>query len=99
MKGIFPRLYTFITYPVYKHGRKTGKFTVNDNCVGCGLCEKICPLKAIRIENEKPVWQSPQCELCLGCLHRCPKQAINFGGQTAKNGRYVNPQTKLQFWS
>lgn len=95
MKGRFPRLCTFITYPVYKHGRKTYKFTVNDSCVGCGLCENICPRKAIRIENEKPVWQCTQCELCLGCLHRCPKQAINFGRQTVKSGRYVNPQTKL----
>lgn len=88
-----------ITYPVYKifyeSRRKTKKFTVNDNCIGCGLCESICPRKAIVIENGKPIWQKDQCELCLGCLQRCPKKAINYGLNTARHGRYVNPKTKL----
>ncbi len=94
-KGIFPHITTLFTYPIYKHGRKTRDFTVNDSCIGCGLCENICPRKAMRIEKEKPVWQIPQCELCLGCLHRCPKQAIDYGSKTVKNGRYVNLQAKL----
>lgn len=88
-----------ISYPVYKlsyiNKRNTSKFTVNDDCIGCGLCESICPRKAIVIENGKPTWQKDKCELCLGCLQRCPKQAINYGKKTLKSGRYVNPKVKL----
>ena len=90
-----PRLYTFVGTLIFKNGRKTGKFTVNQNCTGCGLCQKICPRKAIALQDKKPRWVKPQCELCFGCLHRCPVEAINYGGQTAAHGRYVNPRTRL----
>jgi len=94
IQGPLPALATFALYPMYKHGRKTRKFTVNSNCTGCGLCERICPRRAIVLQNGKPAWVIPQCELCLGCLNRCPAQAINYG-QSASKGRYVNPLTKL----
>ena len=61
--GPLPRLVTGAVYPLYKYGRKTGKFTVNKSCTGCGLCESICPRKAIKLENESPVWTVPQCEI------------------------------------
>lgn len=34
------------------------------------------------------------CACCLACLHRCPVQAINRGN-SANNGRYINPNVKL----
>jgi len=94
IQGPLPTLATLALYPMYKHGRKTRKFSVNDNCTGCGLCERICPRRAIALQDGKPAWIIPQCELCLGCLNRCPAQAINYG-QSASKGRYVNPLTKL----
>ncbi len=90
-----PRLYSFIGCRVFIMGRKTGKFTVNENCVSCGLCAKVCPRRIIKLENDKPVWTAPQCELCFGCLHRCPTAAINYGKRTTENGRYLNPRTQL----
>ena len=95
VKGRFPRATTFVGYPLYQHGRKTNKFTASDACIGCGLCERICPRKAIQLTGGKPAWVISQCELCLGCLHRCPSVAINYGKKSAENGRYVNPYTKL----
>ncbi|MCL2299461.1 MAG: EFR1 family ferrodoxin [Firmicutes bacterium] len=94
-KGAFPRISTLVAYPLYKYGRKTGKFSVNNGCTGCGLCVKICPRKAIQLESDKPVWTAPQCEFCLGCLHRCPAAAINYGKKSAENGRYVNPNVEF----
>ena len=91
-KGPLPRLVTGAVYPLYKYGRKTGKFAVNESCTSCGLCEKICPRQAIKLKNGSPVWTTPQCETCLGCLHRCPAAAINYGKKSAGNGRYVNPR-------
>jgi len=92
MAGLFPRLVTSVAYPIYKYGRRTKRFQVNDKCISCGLCERICPRKVIKLKNAKPVWETPQCEICLGCLHRCPTAAINYG-KSARNGRYVNPRT------
>ena len=33
--------------------------------------------------------------MCLGCLHRCPKFAIQYGSRTKKHGQYTNPKVKV----
>ena len=94
-KGSFYKLNTALLYPIYEKfgGRKT-KFSASDDCVNCGLCESICPVSAIKIENGKPVWTKEKCDMCLGCLSRCPKNAISIK-KSLKNGRYVNPRVKF----
>lgn len=54
----------------------SSKFTIADNCTGCGICEKICPVNNIKIIDGKPSFVN-KCEHCLGCIHACPSQAIN----------------------
>lgn len=65
-------------------------YWVNNNCSGCGLCEKICPVKNISIENGKPTWNH-RCEQCVACLNLCPKQAIHYNKNTVNKLRYKNP--------
>lgn len=82
---------------MYATKRKTKNLSVNkDACVGCGICAKKCPVGAIQMEEGHPVWKSKECEMCLGCLHRCPKFAIRYGnGKTARHGQYQNPYTRI----
>jgi ferredoxin len=94
-KGVFPRLVTAMLYPLFLNGRKTTKFTVNNDCNSCGLCKKVCPRNTIKMSDGKPVWEKPQCETCLACLHRCPKAAINYGEKTARNGRFLNNRVNI----
>lgn len=72
--------------------RRTKPFRVTaDKCTSCGLCERICPVKAITLKAGKPVWTKPNCTICLGCLNRCPTAAIEFGKNTEGKRRYVFP--------
>ena len=63
------------------------KFNVSDDCIGCGICAKNCPLQNITIENGRPKWNG-HCTNCMSCYHRCPKNAINFGSATQGKGQY-----------
>ena len=33
--------------------------------------------------------------LCLGCLHRCPRFAIQDGRHTKEHGQYTNPNVTI----
>lgn len=99
IKHMAPRTPAFITelvsQPIYDRIRRNPKFHVEDSCIGCGLCERRCPVSAIKMENGRPSWQDNRCVMCFGCLHRCPKFAIQYGKNTKHHGQYTNPNVKL----
>jgi len=47
-----------------------------DRCIGCGECEGICPVKAIKLVNKKSVVDNTKCIGCASCLAICPSMAM-----------------------
>ena len=60
------------------------KIKKGDNCQSCGLCEKICPVGAIRNGRIHS-----QCIRCLRCVTNCPQKAMQY-----KNSRILDVYLK-----
>lgn len=69
------------------------KFYADETCSGCSLCSNLCLSSKIVMNDGKPVWQKDvKCYHCLGCIHYCPKKAIQINKKTKKADRYHHPQ-------
>ena len=45
-------------------------------CIGCKLCDIVCPSGAIRMEARKPVIDDALCIGCGRCVDRCPEDIM-----------------------
>ncbi|MDR2493217.1 MAG: EFR1 family ferrodoxin [Coriobacteriales bacterium] len=91
--GAFDSLYTRLA--MKNCGRDEDRhFVVSESCDGCSVCAAVCPVDNIRIEGGRPAWLH-RCEQCLGCLHLCPRVAIDFGAKTKGRGRYKHPEVTV----
>lgn len=93
-KGSMPGLKSYCIYPLFANfaiGKNS--FRVTNDCISCGLCERVCPTGTITLVDGKPVW-SDTCVQCVACIHRCPVRAIEYGKITLKKGRYQYPGIK-----
>ena len=70
-------------------------FWVDEKCIKCGICERVCPVNNIRLVDKKPHWLH-HCEQCFACLQWCPKEAIQYGRITRGRKRYQNPCIELK---
>lgn len=70
----------------------TRQFYATDACTRCKLCERVCPVHTITVD-EKPSW-GKRCTQCLACINRCPARAIQYGKSTIDRGRYAHPDLR-----
>jgi len=70
-------------------------FTVSEACISCATCQKVCPASNIQL-IEGTVEFLHKCEHCIGCLHNCPKAAIDWKGKTQGKERYRNHNINLK---
>ena len=53
-----------------------------EKCIGCGICESLCPFKAIEVRaterGDKAQTITALCKGCGICSSHCPKQAITM---------------------
>lgn len=68
----------------------------DENCIGCGICTKVCPMQNIRLIDNKAVIEN-NCITCLRCFHWCPKEAIYMSKEetVARRFKYHHPDVKV----
>lgn len=100
LNSILERLIPFMTHNISPNIKKY--FYHDNKCIGCKICEKICPSNKIIMQNNKPIWKNEiTCFLCYGCLNSCPKESIQIYSKwwmksyTGSKGRYAHPLVSL----
>lgn len=66
------------------------EFSIDENCIGCRTCEKVCQVNNIQIKNGKPNFQH-NCQRCMACLQYCPQNAIGINGKPLNKPKYFHP--------
>lgn len=70
---------------------------VTESCIGCGICEQVCPSASIQVVDGKAVYTPGNCQTCLACAHACPQKAIRLTvPEVNPDARYRNEYISLQ---
>lgn len=79
--------------PAFNDG---SQIMVKETCVGCGICERVCPIGNFYVENGRAKRKQDTCEFCLACAQNCPQKAIGLT-MADKNptARYRNEHISL----
>lgn len=80
----FNKILNPVFYKLFVNDRS---FFATDACVGCGICEKLCPTANISLEDGRPHWHG-NCVQCMSCIGICPKNAVEYGRRARGKRRY-----------
>jgi Fe-S-cluster-containing hydrogenase component 2 len=47
-------------------------------CIGCDICQNVCPTAAIVLVNKKAKVHEDECVACCNCWNSCPTDAIRL---------------------
>lgn len=83
-----------------------GFIEIGDSCIGCGICERICPAGCIHLEERgqdavglravRAAADGLVCTACLACVHACPQKALTTNPpEVNPNAHFLNEHVKL----
>ena len=64
----------------HKNAGYTDKLKISNDCIGCGKCAGLCPMRNISMVDGSPRPGS-RCTMCYRCISSCPEQAITLLGE------------------
>ncbi|MGL5067712.1 MAG: EFR1 family ferrodoxin [Sarcina sp.] len=79
----FNKFSKFIGYNSQRKGfekletKKKEIVKVNDDCILCTKCVRVCPMNNLFVDNVK-IGSKDQCTFCNRCVNVCPKKAITI---------------------
>ena len=76
------------------------QFTIDkEYCIGCRVCERVCPQGNIKVEAKGKVYFGDDCIFCLKCYNLCPVNAVLIGRaskDSKKYNRYKGPAESIK---
>ena len=80
--------------PAFNDG---SQITVLEGCIGCGVCQSVCPVDNFCLEGGRAKRKQSTCEFCLACAQNCPQKAIGLSmADKNPDARYRHPNISLQ---
>ena len=74
-----PATHKYPFEPLPKDPLVRGQVSIDINgCIFCGLCERKCPTRAIKVVKDDKSWEISrfQCIVCNACAEACPKKCL-----------------------
>lgn len=70
---------------------------IDDNCILCKKCLKLCPVNNLRYENNQIV-DNKQCILCYRCINNCPSNSLNINPKKTVDKPYHGPTKNFNIY-